>query len=144
VLSVISSLEFSLDPPQAANAIAAVESRANVFDVVLIFLMEVNYSTRIGFARHEGKFLNNFIYLFIGQKIAISGRETPSFQEMRYEKVTFATPVRFMRLSSYGINDGRSHTWASSMTTKATLAKMTERIVLNLLIALLSFRSRIA
>ena len=68
MLSVISPLEFSLDPPQAANAIAAVESRANVFDVVLIFLMEANYPTRIGFARHEGKFLNNFIYLFIGRK----------------------------------------------------------------------------
>jgi hypothetical protein len=40
VLSVISSLEFSLDPPQAANAIAAVESRANVFDVVLILLIK--------------------------------------------------------------------------------------------------------
>jgi hypothetical protein len=27
--------------------------------------MEANYPTRIGFARHEGEFLNNFIYLFI-------------------------------------------------------------------------------
>ena len=51
--------------------------------------------------------------------------------------------LRALLLRPYGISAGSVHTWAATMTAKATLAKIIDRIVLNLLIALLSFCSRI-